>query len=125
MANQEDFSELVDNTGNKALERLAKKEGPAWASIITKRIEDYSGGAIDGTNPQTKKELIVKAVEEVLSKEAPAGELPEFVTNSRVRHSRTRAHKPKHASWAFCGWGWAEAVRQGDAYVWFPSARLA
>lgn len=118
MVNQEDLNELVDNTGNKALERISKKEGPAWATAVTKQIENLTGGMIDGTNPMAMKELISKAVEEVLSKEVPAGLLPEFVTNKRIHHSRTRAHKPRDANWAFCGWSWAEAVKEGVADVW-------
>ena len=31
---------------------------------------------------------------------------------------RTRDDKPPDDKLAFCGWAWAEAVRQGDADVW-------
>ena len=113
MANQEDINELVDNTGDKALERIAVQEGPGWATAVIKQIENLTGGI-----PLLKKELIKKAVENVLCKELPTDKLPEYVTNKKTHHSRTRAHRPRDANWAFCGWAWAEAVEEGGADVW-------
>ena len=118
MASQEDLNELVDNAGDKALERIAVQEGPGWATAVTKQIEDLTGGIIDGTTPILKKEIIKKAVENVLCKEMALDKLPEYVTNKKTHHSRTRAHRPRDANWAFCGWAWAEAVKEGVADVW-------
>ena len=118
MACQEDLNEMIDNTGDKALERVAAQEGPGWAIAVTKQIESLTGGGIDGSMPYVDKEVIKKAVEMVMRKEGTAGELPDYVTNRRTHHSRIRAHRPRDNILAFCGWAWAEAVKQGDADVW-------
>ena len=71
-----------------------------------------------GSSPYADKELVRKALEMVLNREVTAGDLPAYVTNRRAHHSRMRAHRPRDDKLAFCGWAWAEAVKQGDADVW-------
>ena len=118
MAAQKDLKEIVDDTGADAFERVTAQEGPGWTVAITKQIERLAGGSIDGTSPYADKGVVMKAVELVLSKEATAGGLPDYVTNKRSHHSRVRAHRPRDDTLAFCGWAWAEAVEKGDADVW-------
>ena len=118
MAGQEDLNEIIDNTGDKALERVAAQEGPGWAVAVTKQIENITGEGIDGSRPFADKGIVKAAVEQVLSKKVTAGDLPDYVTNKRTHHSRTRAHRPRDANLAFCGWAWADAVKQGDADLW-------
>ena len=86
-------------------EREKAERAPAWAASSSSMV-----GLLQAPVGSVEVERSPQVEDATLPDEAP-----EFVMNLKSGMSKVRAHIPRDALYAFCGWPWAEAIQAGTA----------